>query len=1187
MDQYSFKQLFEKNHYSAQSGIHQLISDLKKEIDKSYGLISNRLQISLFISRLNKLASELENKNTTVEDISFLEKEGFSALLKIHNQLYQVSLANLFYGLSILKLCRARITKDSSDFTLSTVYSMYSLSILDDVNNLFSSQAKGICSESITMMKNQNYELIAKIYSNLLKNFGLEDSIKINSHELDNISKRKILEKIRKNVSDKIKDITNLRLKGEQCDYNNEAHKLFQKINTSMIEYLSALFHNAESVMGIPPCKYAVSGMGSISSYQITPYSDLEFFIVTENDNYRTSSNINIVNYFKNLCHLVHFYNICLGETAIPEDIFNINLDKYIKCAVQFDLGGKTPLGRSDKKYELIQTVDKMLDYFCNVSIQNSDKNLLNNLEKTSYVYGEILLVEQYEKLLDQLMTQPSDKIDTLTKAQYRAYRVLRKGIKGEVCSNYLEEFSPNKNITSISGKLFNVKQEIYRTPDRFLNNLGKILKVKANNNWTLIDELYKSHKITATGAINLKSAFSFANLLRVQTYDYYQCQKESLSSKNIKYSILDKNYSKLELSKIFQLEQSEINIDGPLFRFFYTMRALHKKLSNYCIDLKEYENKQLPDTNPVLINDLNIKTDLFCDDRESHKIQICNRLMQWQQSIILGEKNLHFPYNDNELLTIKHGLVTAYEYLGNYQKALQYQLNILKQVQKNKYKINNILLASSLNNIGHTYGKLAKYQEALKYFKKSITINQETLTCQSIFTSTTLNNIGYIFNMTGKHKKALKYQIKALKIRQNISDYDNNLDIASSYHNIGSTYEKLSSYLSSLPYKLKALKIRKQLLGDEHPDIALNLNNIGFTYLKLEEYHLALKYTINSLKIRKSVIIGDHPELASSYFNIGYIYGKLFNFDKALHHLIRAVKIDPKYEKALSIMQCRQKKFLNSVEIYNEYGKRSKNGHQKHSSINAIKELKSALKIFKELNHYYFTISTLQKLILLFNESNLIDYKEKYEKRLFSELQKFVKRKKVYQDARKIEKSLNLLDSLSDIIKDDDLKITSLTKKICDFIKNSQEKLEKHGHFNNENIVPNKQISRKFSDDSTMSLLALSPTGPSSQNQLNTTPPLSSTGLFSLQHNDILSQGAVSNSQNKLLPSKRKLPSNCQKTPCKIMKRSISHEIDTTLLLQNEKLLNFDFLHSTTSPNSTSDSSSQDLIGQDINYTQ
>jgi hypothetical protein len=88
----------------------------------------------------------------------------------------------------------------------------------------------------------------------------------------------------------------------------NAVRALFEDIANEMKKFLAVLYNNNEQQMSIDtPCKYAVIGLGSMALKQMTPYSDLEFAILTENEDYKKSDDPKVREYFKNLSHLVNF----------------------------------------------------------------------------------------------------------------------------------------------------------------------------------------------------------------------------------------------------------------------------------------------------------------------------------------------------------------------------------------------------------------------------------------------------------------------------------------------------------------------------------------------------------------------------------------------------------------------------------------------------------------------------------------------------------------------------------------------------------------------------------------------------------------------------------------------------------------------------------------------------------------
>ena len=57
--------------------------------------------------------------------------------------------------------------------------------------------------------------------------------------------------------------------------YQNEIAENYTNIMANLAKY-------CENVMGEPPCKFAVVGLGSLARKEITPYSDFEHIIVLE-----------------------------------------------------------------------------------------------------------------------------------------------------------------------------------------------------------------------------------------------------------------------------------------------------------------------------------------------------------------------------------------------------------------------------------------------------------------------------------------------------------------------------------------------------------------------------------------------------------------------------------------------------------------------------------------------------------------------------------------------------------------------------------------------------------------------------------------------------------------------------------------------------------------------------------------
>ena len=79
-------------------------------------------------------------------------------------------------------------------------------------------------------------------------------------------------------------------------------------------------------------------------------------------------------------------------------------------------------------------------------------------------------------------------------------------------------------------GKLFDVKQEIYRLPDRLVYSFGLYYGIEENSAWDTVDKLRAKGIITPPASENLKNAITFATTLRLKSYSYYEVQKNGMA---------------------------------------------------------------------------------------------------------------------------------------------------------------------------------------------------------------------------------------------------------------------------------------------------------------------------------------------------------------------------------------------------------------------------------------------------------------------------------------------------------------------------------------------------------------------------------------------------------------------------------------------------------------------------------
>lgn len=279
-------------------------------------------------------------------------------------------------------------------------------------------------------------------------------------------------------------------------------------------------------------------------------------------------------------------------------------------------------------------------------------------------------------------------------------------------------------------------------------------------------------------------------------------------------------------------------------------------------------------------------------------------------------------------------------EALTYYQKALTICLAIRGEKHTDT--------AASYNSIGWVHHEKAEYDTALSYHEKALAIRECLLGKKHSDTAESYNNIGEAYLRKGEYDTALAYHAKALEIRKDLHG-ENNAFTATSYSNTGEVHWKKGNFDKALKYHELALAIREELLGEKHPSTATSYNNIGLVHSDKGDYDTALVFYNKALSIQKELLGEKHPDTAASYSNIGVIHWRKRDYDTALYLL----------EKALSI----QKELLGEKQWYTatSYNNIGSVHYERKDYDTALAFYDKALAIQKELlgeKHWYTAIS-------------------------------------------------------------------------------------------------------------------------------------------------------------------------------------------------------------------------------------
>ncbi|KAI8499890.1 hypothetical protein Bbelb_222070 [Branchiostoma belcheri] len=655
---------------------------------------------------------------------------------------------------------------------------------------------------------------------------------------------------------------------------------LFKSITAERQEFIQVLTDECIAKLGPPPCKYAFIGMGSQATELVTPYSDLEFAILTEEG----KDDDDTRRYFLNLTHYLHLKVINLGETILPAmAIPSLNdflsedpekdwfYDSVTPRGFAFDgfmpWASKTPFGRDETKSKppvsLIQTPAKLAEYqHLHIALAEG-YHLSDILRRVTYLTGDESLVDEYAAIVKKSV----DRSPVLSR--FSAMLTLKDNI-GQIAN------------VDPTGQLMDVKKEIYRFPSVAVDVLSICCGITIPSVWGMIEELHKTQRISDEDAHHLTVLISISAELRLRTYIANGGQKDRLSPlTEIKVQLDKHNVGDTVVESVFYIPDSKM-----LFRYYYTAIPLKRCIADTVA-------KENPTTK--------IFTTAIFDASSLTKGKITQQLLQIDASRRHLEEALKDSGGDEKKqFEILYELGSTSYMRGDYEIAKSFYeraLGIGNTIHADAEIHPNI--ASLLANIGVCWSDLGDQRKAISYHEQSLKMIRDIYgqTTPHPYIASSLHNIGICWSKLGDQRKAISYHEQSLKMWKAIhGETTPHPDIAGSLMSIGVCWRNLGDQRKAISYHEQSLKIRKAIYGETtpHTDIASSINNIGVCWSGLGDKRKAITYYEQSLKMMKA-IYGEttpHPDIADSLNNIGTCWRDLGDQRKAISYHEQSLKM-------------------------------------------------------------------------------------------------------------------------------------------------------------------------------------------------------------------------------------------------------------------------------------------------------
>ncbi|XP_078602485.1 uncharacterized protein LOC144876744 isoform X2 [Branchiostoma floridae x Branchiostoma japonicum] len=712
------------------------------------------------------------------------------------------------------------------------------------------------------------------------------------------------METIDQQLDPYVHDEDDPRVKDIEAKRAQAVRKLFEEIAQQRKEFISQLVEECIGLMGSPPCMYALIGLGSQATGLVTPYSDLEFAILVEEESEEC------LVYYRNLTHYLHLKVVNLRETILPAvGIKSLNdfysgdpLDDWFYDSVTprgfaFDgampKASKTPLGRqgtmNEPPSELICTPENM------VSILQKDVtlylkegyHLATILRNPCMIAGDKDLIDTYMAITVKILQDDGGKI------------------AGQLAQEILEE-NRNKydntgthakyDHTGITARLIDVKKEVYRFPALAVDCLALSSGIIPTTVWKTIQEMENQEVISPNNAHHLTVLTSISAELRLRTYIANGGQNENLSAlASMETALKEEELSRQTdddiqtnpLKPVFHLTNEK-----QLFRYYQTALPLKSALS------------KLSGKRMISLNSFSD----FYNNSPKIRGKMYTEVCRYRLAISYYEEAVKKPEDtdsDTESrIDMLYFLGKACFMAGDNQKAISYSEQAL-QICRSIYGQDTAdsQVAALLNNLATAWHYLGNHKKAIDYFQQALQMNV-TISGQDTADPTiaaSLTNLGSAWFAQGNHMKAISYYEQTLQMCRSIHDqntehYDLTTMCCTSLNNLGSAWSELGDYRRAISYFEQALQVARSSYGQStaHPDIAHSMSNLGSAWSKLGDHRKAISYHELTLQM-KMITYGHHTahyEISNSLNSLGSAWLELGNCRRAINYFERALKM-------------------------------------------------------------------------------------------------------------------------------------------------------------------------------------------------------------------------------------------------------------------------------------------------------
>ena len=227
----------------------------------------------------------------------------------------------------------------------------------------------------------------------------------------------------------------------------------------------------------------------------------------------------------------------------------------------------------------------------------------------------------------------------------------------------------------------------------------------------------------------------------------------------------------------------------------------------------------------------------------------------------------------------------------SKYQAAIDFYEKSLT-IRNNTFTENHPAIAESLRAIASAQFHLGQSDIAFENAQKAVDIYQSTYGVQNPATAVAMGTLGEIYAAQGEHQKAIENIQQGIEILKKELGEKQPTVIAQYFH-LGEAYMAKGNYDLGLMNTQRGLTVLEEIKGIDNADRAPFLNNIGKIYALRGNYKQALIFYQQALELVQVFRSNHHADVATSFNNIAEIFQKQGQLDSALVYYKKSFEVN------------------------------------------------------------------------------------------------------------------------------------------------------------------------------------------------------------------------------------------------------------------------------------------------------